>query len=40
MMKKMFNEIRSCNPMTYVFKEYVKIVKGNAQFVQNTTFGL
>ena len=27
MVKKMFNEIRLCNPMTYVFKGHVKIVK-------------
>ena len=27
MMKKMFIEIRSCNPMTYIFKRDVKIVK-------------
>ena len=27
MMKKMFIEIRLCNPMTYIFKGHVKIVK-------------
>ena len=27
MMKKMFIEIRSCNPMTDIFKGHVKIVK-------------
>ena len=26
MMKKIFAEVRSCNPMIYVFKEHVKIV--------------
>ena len=27
MVKKMFNEIRLCNLMIYVFKEHVKFVK-------------
>ena len=27
MLKKMFIKIRLCNPMTYIFKEDVKIVK-------------
>ena len=27
MLKKMFIEIRLCNPMTYIFKGDVKIVK-------------
>ena len=27
MMKKMFNEIKLCNPITCIFKEYVKIIK-------------
>ena len=27
MMKKMFSEITLCNPMTYNFKEHVKIIK-------------
>ena len=27
MVKKMFTEIRLCNPMTYDFKEHVKIVE-------------
>ena len=27
MVKKMFIEIKLCDPMTYIFKGYVKIVK-------------
>ena len=27
MMRKMFIEIRLCNPMTYIFKGHVKIIK-------------
>ena len=27
MVKKIFIEIRFCNPMTYIFKAHVKIVK-------------
>ena len=27
MLKKMFIEIRLCNPMTYIFKGHIKIVK-------------
>ena len=35
MLKKMFIEIRLCNPMTYIFKGDVKMVKLNVSILNS-----